>query len=128
MLSETRQPVRNANAAASHGPQSLPMLSDADCDRFSKSLADLLLEEREAAGLSLHEMQSRTGLSRQAIALLERNRRDPLAVTILRVTRALALCPSALVLRAALRAGLGVTTVPLCAAAPRVSVSPCRSR
>ena len=73
-------------------------------ETVNSQVALILKEEREKQGLSLNLLAEKAGLSRQAIAFVERELRTPSLDTLLRMASALKIPPEKIIARARRRA------------------------
>lgn len=69
-------------------------------DFLCESLAFLLRESREKAGVSMNELSVRTGLAVSFIGYLERGMRKPSVETLAKIAWALEVDPSVILLKA----------------------------
>ncbi len=80
--------ITEAAAQVPKGPEA----EEAVAMRFADNLARC----RQQAGLSQHELATRAGLHRTAIGMLESGKRVPRVDTLVKLMRALAVSPEAL--------------------------------
>jgi transcriptional regulator with XRE-family HTH domain len=74
-------------------------------EAVSAQVAHLLKEEREKRHISLNQLAQKAGLSRQTVAFIEQELRNPTLNTLLRLTRALEVDLEDIITRARKRAG-----------------------
>lgn len=59
------------------------------CDALSARVASILRQERLSQHMSLNDLAAKSGVSRQMISYVEREKRNPSLDTLLRITFAL---------------------------------------